>query len=78
MKKNLEIIKTDLKDLKDFNSSEYAKKSEDRAGDEKVYNELKQAYEMFKNNKQYADKALNEMMNGYLNYYENTLYKNAE
>lgn len=76
MKDNLEVIKKDLIALKEFKNSEYNKKSENKENDEKIYNELKQVYEMFRGEK-YDDKALNDMMSWYLNYYRNTLYKNA-
>lgn len=77
MKSYLEMIKKDLKDWKDFNNSSYYTKSTDKSNDEVVYNELKQAYNLFKWEK-YSEQALNDMMNGYLNYYRNYLYTNAQ
>ncbi|MDD3302482.1 MAG: hypothetical protein PHN31_02925, partial [Candidatus Gracilibacteria bacterium] len=77
MKGKLDIIKKDLSKGKSFEESKYYKISENKEQDKIIYNELKKDYDSFKNEK-YAEKALDDMMKGYLNYYENDLYKNAK
>ena len=78
MSEILEGMWKDIQEWKTFEQSKFASVSENKNGDAKLYEEMKSVYDTYAKGKPYEKEFLDDMIKGYLSYYENQLFKNAE
>lgn len=78
MSKLLKKVSLDIKAWKSFEQSSFYSKSTDKLLDSQIYAEMKNSYDFYAKTKPYSEKFLKDMMTGYLGYYENRLYSNAQ
>jgi uridine phosphorylase len=77
MSKILNIMSNDIKLGKSFEESTFYEQSENKLVDATVYAEMKGSYDVYAK-EGYKNQFMEDMMNAYLGYYENTLYSKAQ
>ena len=74
----LKKVSAEIKAWKSFEQSSFYKESKNKDADALIYAEMKQSFDTYARWRKYQDLFLKDMMNGYLGYYENKLYSNAD